>query len=103
MIVNLYPFRTTVTSSPAPSFEVGIENIDIGGPAMIRGAAKNMAHVAVVVDPSDYSELLATIAPGEDVAAAAAFRKKLAWKAFQVRVLWTASVLVCGARQVVYI
>ncbi len=49
--MNLYPFRKTVTSEPAPAFEVGVENIDIGGPAMIRAAAKNMAHVAVVVDP----------------------------------------------------
>lgn len=49
--MNLYPFRKTVTADPAPAFDVGVENIDIGGPAMIRAAAKNMAHVAVVVDP----------------------------------------------------
>lgn len=87
--MNLYPFRKTVTASPPPSFETGVENIDIGGPAMIRAAAKNMAHVAVVVDPSDYAELLThlgAVATGGSEAAAgfAAFRKKLAWKAFQV-------------------
>jgi len=83
VIVNLYPFRKTVTSDPAPAFEVGVENIDIGGPAMIRAAAKNMAHVAVVVDPADYSELLIKLAAGADGKEAAEFRKHLAWKAFQ--------------------
>ncbi len=48
MVVNLYPFRATVTASPPPAFADGVENIDIGGPAMIRAAAKNMAHVTVV-------------------------------------------------------
>lgn len=84
MVVNLYPFRKTVTANPPPSFEVGVENIDIGGPAMIRAAAKNMAHVAVVVDPADYAELLAKMAPGADAGELASFRKKLAWKAIQV-------------------
>lgn len=91
VIVNLYPFRKTVTSDPAPSFEVCVENIDIGGPAMIRAAAKNMEHVAVVVDPADYPELLAKMqlaAEGEAAGAVgskeyADLRKKLAWKAFQ--------------------
>lgn len=84
VVVNLYPFRKTVTATPPPSFEVGVENIDIGGPAMIRAAAKNMAHVAVVVDPADYAELLAKMAPGADAGELASFRKKLAWKAIQV-------------------
>ena len=48
-VVNLYPFRATVTAARAPSYEDAVENIDIGGPAMIRAAAKNHAHVAVVV------------------------------------------------------
>eukprot|EP00955_Chlamydomonas_euryale_P032639 343392-Chlamydomonas_euryale.AAC.1 len=59
VIVNLYPFRKTVTASPEPAFEVGVENIDIGGPGMIRAAAKNHQDVSVVVDPADYDELLA--------------------------------------------
>jgi hypothetical protein len=48
-VVNLYPFRATVTAARAPSYEDAVENIDIGGPAMIRAAAKNHAHVTVVV------------------------------------------------------
>lgn len=47
--MNLYPFRATVTAAEAPSYETAVENIDIGGPAMIRAAAKNHAHVTVVV------------------------------------------------------
>lgn len=83
VIVNLYPFRQTVTSDPPPSFETCVENIDIGGPAMIRAAAKNMAGVTVVVDPSDYEDLLVNLKAGTESADAAAFRKKCAWKAFQ--------------------
>jgi hypothetical protein len=56
--------RATVTRTPAPAFADGIENIDIGGPAMIRAAAKNHAHVAVVVDPADYPKLLEMMKPG---------------------------------------
>lgn len=55
VIVNLYPFRATVTRNPPPPFEEGVENIDIGGPAMIRAAAKNHQDVTVVVDPADYA------------------------------------------------
>ncbi|GIL71119.1 hypothetical protein Vretifemale_1742, partial [Volvox reticuliferus] len=83
VIVNLYPFRKTVISDPAAAFEVGVEHIDIGGPAMIRAAAKNMAHVAVVVDPADYQELLEKLRQGAGSAEFAEFRRKLAWKAFQ--------------------
>lgn len=82
VVANLYPFRKTVTAIPPPKFEVGVENIDIGGPSMIRGAAKNMAYVTVVVDPTDYPELLTQLA-GVSPADADAFRKKMAWKAFQ--------------------
>ena len=59
LIVNLYPFETTVASG-AEAAEV-IENIDIGGPAMIRAAAKNHGDVAVIVDPEDYTSLLAEL------------------------------------------
>src|SRR3954454_3829954 len=58
-VVNLYPFRETVAKG-AP-FEEIIENIDIGGPAMIRSAAKNHERVAVVVDPADYPRVAAEI------------------------------------------
>ena len=54
-----------------------------GGPAMIRAAAKNHSHVAVVVDPGDYDELLQHLAGGSSGEAALQYRKRLAWKAFQ--------------------
>eukprot|EP00897_Mesotaenium_endlicherianum_P010343 jgi/Mesen1/9337/ME000061S08783 len=84
VVVNLYPFYTTVTAAGGTSFENGVENIDIGGPAMIRAAAKNHEDVLVVVDPADYAPLLALLRgkqeqPGGD----ATFRRRLAWKAFQ--------------------
>ena len=56
VIVNLYPFQETIASNC--SFEEAIEKIDIGGPTMIRAAAKNFKDVAVVSDPNDYSRLI---------------------------------------------
>ncbi len=61
VVVNLYPFRETV-ARPDCSFDDAIENIDIGGPAMVRSAAKNWRHVGVVVDPADYDHVLAELA-----------------------------------------
>jgi hypothetical protein len=81
VVVNLYPFRATVTRSPPPPFEEGVENIDIGGPAMIRAAAKNHGDVTVIVDPADYAELLSQLSSAEGVSQE--FRKKMAWKAYQ--------------------
>src|SRR5262249_61208211 len=60
LVVNLYPFEATVAGNAG--FETCIENIDIGGPAMIRAAAKNHADVAVVVDPDDYALVMAELA-----------------------------------------
>jgi phosphoribosylaminoimidazolecarboxamide formyltransferase / IMP cyclohydrolase len=57
LVVNLYPFAATV-ADPDARFGDAIENIDIGGPAMLRSAAKNHAHVAAVVDPADYARVL---------------------------------------------
>jgi phosphoribosylaminoimidazolecarboxamide formyltransferase/IMP cyclohydrolase len=57
VVVNLYPFEQAV-AKPNCDLETAIENIDIGGPSMIRGAAKNHADVAIVVDPSDYAPIL---------------------------------------------
>ena len=57
VIINLYPFQETV-AKPNCSFEDAIENIDIGGPAMVRAAAKNHSSVTIVVDPIDYSSVL---------------------------------------------
>ena len=86
VIVNLYPFRATVTAQPPPEFADGVENIDIGGPAMIRAAAKNHAYVTVIVDPADYQALLDAVGSGDAGGdGSAAFRRRCAWKAFQVR------------------
>ena len=63
-VINLYPFVETVASGA--DFETCVENIDIGGPAMIRAAAKNFAHVTVVTDPADYGAVLGEIV-GEGV------------------------------------
>jgi phosphoribosylaminoimidazolecarboxamide formyltransferase / IMP cyclohydrolase len=79
LVVNLYPFEATVAKG-AP-FETCVENIDIGGPAMIRAAAKNHAGVAVVVDPADYEALLAELG-AYGGATTEAFRRRLAAKAF---------------------
>ncbi|CAJ2661056.1 unnamed protein product [Trifolium pratense] len=79
VVVNLYPFYDKVTSSGGIEFEDGIENIDIGGPAMIRAAAKNHKDVLVVVDSEDYPALLEFLKGNQDEQ----FRLKLAWKAFQ--------------------
>ncbi|HAM53129.1 MAG TPA: hypothetical protein DCP92_21435 [Nitrospiraceae bacterium] len=58
VVVNLYPFEETI-SKQTVTFEEAIENIDIGGPAMLRAASKNFQDVAVVVDPDDYSSIIA--------------------------------------------
>ena len=57
VVINLYPFAATV-ARPDCTLENALENIDIGGPAMLRAAAKNNAYVAVVVDPADYDEII---------------------------------------------
>jgi phosphoribosylaminoimidazolecarboxamide formyltransferase/IMP cyclohydrolase len=80
LAVNLYPFETTVTK-PDCSFAEAIENIDIGGPTMIRSAAKNHAHVAVVVDPADYARV-ATELGDNDGKISSSTRQELALKAF---------------------
>ena len=61
VIVNLYPFEAT-TADPACDLEAAIENIDIGGPALIRAAAKNHASVCILVDPADYPSFLEKLA-----------------------------------------
>ena len=68
LVVNLYPFATTVAKADC-SYEDAIENIDIGGPAMLRAAAKNHARVSVVVDPAQYVSLLAALKAGGTTAA----------------------------------
>ncbi len=79
VVVNLYPFAQTVAKGAARD-EV-IENIDIGGPSMVRSAAKNHAFVAIVTDPADYPALIAELAAGAG-ATTLATRRALAAKAF---------------------
>ena len=80
VVVNLYPFTQTI-AKPGCSLEEAIENIDIGGPTMLRSAAKNHGGVAVVVDPADYPGLLAELeSNGGKVSAATRF--ELAKKVF---------------------
>ena len=77
VVVNLYPFAQTVAKG-ASRDEI-IENIDIGGPSMVRSAAKNHAFVAIVTDPADYAEIIASLAAG---GTSLALRKRLAGKAY---------------------
>ncbi len=79
LVVNLYPFEETLASGA--DYDTCVENIDIGGPAMIRAAAKNHASVAVVVDPADYEKLLGDMEQ-HGGGTCSKFRRKLAQKAF---------------------
>ena len=79
LVVNLYPFEATVAKGAAA--EDCIENIDVGGPAMIRGAAKNHDSVTVVVEPSDYARVLAEMSANAG-ATTLALRRELAAKAY---------------------
>ena len=78
--VNLYPFEATV-ANPDVTFEDAIENIDIGGPTMLRSAAKNMKDVTVIADPADYGTVLAEM-KANDGATTEAFRIVLGQKVF---------------------
>ena len=79
VVVNLYPFRETV-ARPNVALAEAIENIDIGGPAMVRSAAKNYASVAVVTDPADYATIAKELSEQGGLSGATRFR--LACKAF---------------------
>ncbi|MES2177337.1 MAG: bifunctional phosphoribosylaminoimidazolecarboxamide formyltransferase/IMP cyclohydrolase [Gemmatimonadota bacterium] len=79
VVVNLYPFQQTASRADASPEDV-IEQIDIGGPSMLRSAAKNFASVTTVVDPADYAPVLALLASGRDDIDA---RRRLAAKVFE--------------------
>lgn len=79
VVVNLYPFEATV-AKPNCTFEEAMENIDIGGPSMLRSAAKNHEDVLVVVDPSDYGRVLDALRSGS---VSSTLRRELACKVFQ--------------------
>ena len=82
VVVNLYPFEATV-SKPDVTFAEAIEKIDIGGPSMIRSAAKNQAHVGVLVEPDDYAGVLEELRAQGGLTETT--RRRLALKAFRRR------------------
>lgn len=79
VVVNLYPFRETI-AKPGVTLEDAIENIDIGGPTMVRSSAKNHKYVSIVVDPSDYDTVIAEMEKEGGVTQPT--RNRLAAKAF---------------------
>jgi phosphoribosylaminoimidazolecarboxamide formyltransferase/IMP cyclohydrolase len=89
VVVNLYPFAQTVAKG-AGRDDI-IENIDIGGPSMVRSAAKNHAHVAIVTHPSDYSELIAAL-EASGGATSYDLRKRFAAKAFSATAAYDAMI-----------
>ncbi|SDI40918.1 bifunctional phosphoribosylaminoimidazolecarboxamide formyltransferase/IMP cyclohydrolase [Alteribacillus bidgolensis] len=80
VVVNLYPFKQTI-EKPNTEFEEAIENIDIGGPSMLRAAAKNYKHVTVITDPEDYETVLTEWRTDGDVSTET--KKRLAAKVFR--------------------
>ncbi|HEY3138772.1 MAG TPA: bifunctional phosphoribosylaminoimidazolecarboxamide formyltransferase/IMP cyclohydrolase, partial [Blastocatellia bacterium] len=89
VVVNLYPFRETVAREDVTS-EDAIENIDIGGPSMIRSSAKNFEDVVVVVDPSDYAAVADEIDRTGEVSRAT--RLRLARRAFETTARYDAAI-----------
>ncbi len=79
VVVNLYPFEETIAKEGV-SLAEAVEQIDIGGPAMLRAAAKNFAHVVIVVDPSDYQWIIPRVEEGREFTVEE--RRRLAAKAF---------------------
>src|SRR6266704_1452202 len=90
--VNLYPFRETV-AKPGTTFEQAIEQIDIGGPSMLRSAAKNHADVFVIVDPADYPIVLEALEGGLTPGASPGLRRALATKVFSHTAAYDAAIL----------
>ena len=90
VVVNLYPFAATI-AKPDCSFADAIENIDIGGPTMLRSAAKNFNAVTVVTDPGDYASIIAEMQAGEG-AVSPATNFSLARKVFQATALYDATI-----------
>jgi phosphoribosylaminoimidazolecarboxamide formyltransferase/IMP cyclohydrolase len=95
LVSNLYPFRETI-ADPAVSEPDAIEMIDIGGPAMTRAAAKNSAHVTVVVDPADYDAVLDELRAQGGIGSAT--RRRLAGKAFARTAAYDADIAAWMAR-----
>src|SRR6266404_9500798 len=89
LVVNLYPFEATVAKGA--SFDDCIENIDIGGPAMIRAAAKNHIDVTVIVEPTDYEKVLGEMAQHSGMVSFE-LRQKLAAKAYARTAVYDAAI-----------
>jgi phosphoribosylaminoimidazolecarboxamide formyltransferase/IMP cyclohydrolase len=96
LVVNLYPFAATI-ARPDCSYAEAIENIDIGGPAMLRAAAKNHADVTVIIDPADYTEVLAQMDAGDGTSID--LRSRLAAKCFAHTAAYDTMVAAYLARQ----
>jgi phosphoribosylaminoimidazolecarboxamide formyltransferase/IMP cyclohydrolase len=88
VVVNLYPFEATIAKPGGVGFDEAIENIDIGGPSMLRSAAKNHERVTVVVDPDDYAGVIAALPAGPS----AARRLQLATTAFSHTAAYDAAI-----------
>ncbi|MBS7696894.1 MULTISPECIES: bifunctional phosphoribosylaminoimidazolecarboxamide formyltransferase/IMP cyclohydrolase [unclassified Chelatococcus] len=97
LVVNLYPFEATLAGGG--SFDDCVENIDIGGPAMIRAAAKNHTDVAVVVEPSDYEAVLQELA-AHDGSTTLPLRRRLAQKAYARTASYDAAISNWLAREI---
>lgn len=78
VVVNLYPFRQVI-ATPGTTLAEALENIDIGGPCMVRAAAKNFGHITIVTDPHDYDRVIGTLGDGGPPIE---LRRELALKAF---------------------
>jgi len=89
VVVNLYPFEQTL-KNPGSTFDELIEKIDIGGPSMVRSAAKNHSRVGIICDPADYGRVLEEIELSGELSAAT--RKKLAGKAFAQTAAYDAAI-----------
>ena len=89
VVVNLYPFEAAI-ARPGVTFEEAVENVDIGGPTLIRGAAKNHAHVAVVVDPDQYPALIGQLE--RQGGTTSGFRRALARAVFEKTARYDAAI-----------
>ncbi|MFQ5505964.1 MAG: bifunctional phosphoribosylaminoimidazolecarboxamide formyltransferase/IMP cyclohydrolase [Planctomycetota bacterium] len=89
LVVNLYPFQETV-ARPGVTLEDAIEQIDIGGPSMLRAAAKNHEAVGVVVDPTDYSEVIQALERDREIPGT--LRRRLAAKVYRYTALYDAAI-----------
>ncbi len=96
VVVNLYPFRETI-ADPSVTPAAAIEMIDIGGPTMVRAAAKNPAHVGVVTSPADYDAVLAEVRDAGGLTAAT--RRRLAAQAFAHTASYDADIAAWFARE----